>query len=345
MMSKPALSAREFEKLSAYLDGQLSAREVALLEEKILSDEIYQEALAELRTTRELLRSIPNKRVPHNFTLTPQIAGIKERKQTRFFPVLSYSSAIAGFLVVASLVLEMFGGLVLGGVRSPMMAREVPEAAFALEAQDAVSEEALEKAAEEMVTETPMIIQWGAEGLGSQTDGKGGGGPDAGAPPVVDAPANAAPEREAETAEIPQAEVMAEEAAPAEAEMKEEAVEEEMEEAVVAEAPAAETVEQEDIDIYPTAEMLKDESLPEATPTAEILEEPQPFAEGEGPILGLPSDEEAGQIIRPDEHRAVETEALPAARLSALRIVQIVLALFALLTGTLALIFRRRGRA
>jgi len=345
MMSKPALSAREFEKLSAYLDGQLSAREAALLEKKILSDEIYQETLADLRATRELLHSVPNKRVPHNFTLTPQMAGIKDRQRTRLFPVLSYSSAIAGFLVVASLVLEMFGGMVLGGVRSPMMAREVPEAAFALEAQDAVSEEALEKVVEEMVTKTPMIIQWGAEGLGAQTDGKGGGGPDAGAPPVVDAPANAAPERELEAAEIPQAEVMAEETAPAEAEMQEEALEEEMEEAAAAEAPAPVTAEQEDVDIYPTAELFKDESLPEATPMAEILEEPQPFAEGEGPILGLPSDDEAGQMIKPDEHRAVETEAQAAGGLSTLRIIQIVLALLALLTGSLALIFRRRGRA
>ena len=318
------LSAREFEKLSAYVDGQLSARKMAVLEKKIRSNAVYQETLAELQETKRLLRSVPLKQVPHNFTLTSQMAGIRTARPAHLFPVLSISSAVAGVLVVVSLAIEMLGAPLLAGARMPMMAKEVPEAAIVFESEDMESV---------VTTETPMIIQWNESGAADQAAGKGGGA-DAGIAPSGEAVTDEMVERE-EAAEAPQAEIMAEEAAP-------KAVEEE---ALEAAPDTFELQTQQDapsaLDVYPTQPA-------EAAPMPEdglLTNEAQPrtLSEGEGPILGLPSVEEEGMMTVPETHEVQPVERV--SRLSTLRIVQIILAIFAVVGGLLAVVLKRRRRS
>src|SRR5512142_1758722 len=69
------ISNRDYEQLSAYIDGQLSPAERRKLEERLRARTDLQVALDEMNRTRSLLRSAPRRRAPRNFTLTPAMVG------------------------------------------------------------------------------------------------------------------------------------------------------------------------------------------------------------------------------------------------------------------------------
>ena len=96
------ISPKEWETLSAYLDGQLSVNDRIRLERLLTERPEMSVALKDLRHTRDFLRSQPSLRAPRNFTLSPQQAGIriKERGSSFAFPVLSAVSALATILLV-----------------------------------------------------------------------------------------------------------------------------------------------------------------------------------------------------------------------------------------------------
>ncbi len=104
---KDTISKRDWETVSAYLDGQLSQREQARLESRLQKDFQLQIALNELRNTRDVLRSTPRLRVPRNFMLTPEMAGHPIRIP-RLAPVFGWASAVASFLLVLVLVGDIF---------------------------------------------------------------------------------------------------------------------------------------------------------------------------------------------------------------------------------------------
>ncbi len=103
------ISPKEWEALSAYLDGQLSANDRIRLERLLTERPEMRVALKDLRRTRDFLRSQPSLRAPRNFTLSPQLAGIriKERRSSFAFPVLSAVSALASILLVLVFVGDM----------------------------------------------------------------------------------------------------------------------------------------------------------------------------------------------------------------------------------------------
>lgn len=68
---------REIEQLSAYLDGQLSPSDSAQVESRIGQDPELESALQDMRAARGLLRKLPSRRAPRNFTLTRQMVGLK----------------------------------------------------------------------------------------------------------------------------------------------------------------------------------------------------------------------------------------------------------------------------
>ena len=74
-------------------------------ESRLASDEGLRTALDNLRSTRSLLRQLPSRRAPRNFTLTPQMAGIKP-PTPRIIPVFRFATAIATFLFVISFVIN-----------------------------------------------------------------------------------------------------------------------------------------------------------------------------------------------------------------------------------------------
>ncbi|MGD8404562.1 MAG: hypothetical protein PVJ21_12940 [Anaerolineales bacterium] len=91
-------SFRDVEKLSAYLDGQLKPSEVARLETRLQTDSQLASILQDLRQTRGLLRRLPQRRAPRNFTLTPKMVGQKP-PLPRTYPIFRFATALATLLL------------------------------------------------------------------------------------------------------------------------------------------------------------------------------------------------------------------------------------------------------
>jgi len=109
----PQLSPRDWEYLSAYLDQQLKPKEIASLEARLSADPVLSAALGEIQRTRDALRSLPRLRAPRNFTLTPQMVGQRSqwrpRPAGRMAPVLGFASALATFVLVLVIVGDLLG--------------------------------------------------------------------------------------------------------------------------------------------------------------------------------------------------------------------------------------------
>lgn len=116
---KKRLRDRDWQDLSAYLDGELSSRERARLEERLASREDLRTALEELRRVRVILRSQPRLRAPRNFTLGPAFASQRVRRQPSrsLSPVFGLVSALASVLFILVVVGES-----IFGVARPAMA-------------------------------------------------------------------------------------------------------------------------------------------------------------------------------------------------------------------------------
>lgn len=155
-------SFRDVEKLSAYLDGQLKPSEKARLESRLQTDPELASILKELRQTRGLLRQLPQRRAPRNFTLTPKMVGQKP-PLPRTYPVFRFATVLATLLLfftfatnflapsLASTASYPYGRGGGGGVDQPQVMME-----------SATKEPALEMPAEEPAapaTPSPMATQ------------------------------------------------------------------------------------------------------------------------------------------------------------------------------------------
>ncbi|MEW6716017.1 MAG: hypothetical protein AB1345_00710 [Chloroflexota bacterium] len=97
-MKDKKVKPRDWETLSAYLDGHLKPWQRRNIEARLERDTTLRERLEEMRRTRAELRSLPVVRAPRNFTLTPQMVGM--RPYSRAYPVLRLASALASVLFV-----------------------------------------------------------------------------------------------------------------------------------------------------------------------------------------------------------------------------------------------------
>jgi anti-sigma factor RsiW len=120
------MNPRDLELLSAYLDGGLNPSDSTRLESRLASDESLRTALDNLRATRGLLRQLPSRGAPRNFTLTPKMAGIKP-PTPRAVPVFRFATASAAFLFIITFVVN---GLISLSAPSFASAR-IPSAAGA----------------------------------------------------------------------------------------------------------------------------------------------------------------------------------------------------------------------
>ena len=92
---------KDVELLSAYLDGQISPSDSSRLESRLLTDPELASTLQALRESRGLLRRLPKRRAPRNFTLTPKMVGQKP-PLPRSYPILRFATALAALLFVFS---------------------------------------------------------------------------------------------------------------------------------------------------------------------------------------------------------------------------------------------------
>ena len=101
---RPPLSERDWAQLSAYLDGQLGARQRAALERRLAAEPHLRQALDELRDTVTLLRALPTLRAPRDFTLDPALYA-RPRRWWSVAAALQFSGALGTALAVVLIAL------------------------------------------------------------------------------------------------------------------------------------------------------------------------------------------------------------------------------------------------
>jgi anti-sigma factor RsiW len=104
------MNQRDLELLSAYLDGQLKPSDSAHLESRLKTDPQLASVLTDLRATRNLLRKLPARRAPRNFTLTRKMVG-QNPPLPRAYPIFRFATALATLLFVFSFGLNSVGRL------------------------------------------------------------------------------------------------------------------------------------------------------------------------------------------------------------------------------------------
>jgi anti-sigma factor RsiW len=143
------ISNRDWELLSAYMDGQLSSSKRVQLESRMQTNPELRAALDELTQTRAMLRSLPRLKAPHSFKLTPEMVG--QRQPRRLYPFFQFASALSSLMLVLVLLSDFLGF----GLSAPLgrMASQAPEAPVAAEV---FVESAPESLAMEMPAEEPI---------------------------------------------------------------------------------------------------------------------------------------------------------------------------------------------
>jgi hypothetical protein len=95
------MNFRDVELLSTYLDGQLNPSDAARLESRLKTDLELVAVLNDLRAARGLVRQLPSRRAPRNFTLTPKMAGVRP-PLPRAYPIFRFASVFAALLFFLS---------------------------------------------------------------------------------------------------------------------------------------------------------------------------------------------------------------------------------------------------
>jgi len=164
-MIERGMTNKELLQVSAFIDEALSPKEKRAFEAHLETSATLQKELLDYKRLKATLRSLPHKKAPRNFTLSPDRVMVR-KVAPRLAPAFSFASA-----GVAILLMLAFGSEYLLS-RSPSMAsKEAAEPqAFMLESAPA-AEEATE----------PAIIFWNSAplGMGGGTEEKMGigGGP------------------------------------------------------------------------------------------------------------------------------------------------------------------------
>ena len=99
------MNRRDIELLSAYLDGQLKSSDSTRLESRLKSDPELVAVMDDLRAARNLLRKLPQRRAPRNFTLTRKMVG-QNPPMPRVYPFFRFATTLATLLLFFSLGLN-----------------------------------------------------------------------------------------------------------------------------------------------------------------------------------------------------------------------------------------------
>jgi hypothetical protein len=148
-MSKQ-LSSKDYLKLSAFLDGQLSEKETDQLKSRIKADPELKNELEALAQTRLLLQKTPVRKAPKDFRLAPEMVRQQHsRSRQPLIPVMRFSSAIAALLLIITIFLDP----VTNPLQKSMVAMEAPQ----------MMEMVYDEAEVEMVEEMPMLAEMASE--------------------------------------------------------------------------------------------------------------------------------------------------------------------------------------
>ena len=101
------MNRRDIELLSAYLDGQLKPSDSTRLESRLKSEPELVAVMDDLRAARNLLRRLPQRRAPRNFTLTRKMVG-QNPPMPRAYPFFRFATTLATLLLFFTLGLNFF---------------------------------------------------------------------------------------------------------------------------------------------------------------------------------------------------------------------------------------------
>ncbi len=307
---KPVISPREWETLSAYLDGQLSESRKAAFDRELAARPELDLALRELQKLKLILHSVPLRKVRRNFMVKP--GAVKPARLPVLVPVFRTVSAIAGVAVVALLAVDFLPRFAFGAM-APKAAAPV-----SLEMAAAADNAAVAEAA-------PQIVYWGGQaanptllplGLGGGGPGYGGGGAEGSGMIGGGAP---------DTIYLPTATPMSPPS-------------------IILVAPEAtqspETFTKSDQYTQPTAQAT---SEPAALATQAPAEAPATIsrAADTGPILGIAPTEQQGTFTYTE--RTLAEHPAAAATLPVTRILEIALGTLAVALGIAALVMRKKA--
>jgi hypothetical protein len=304
------ISPREWEAISAYLDGQLSAQEKQRFEERLKVSAELRAGLEDIQRTRALLRSLPQKRAPRNFTLQPE-AIPRRRTAPPLFSIMRLASAVATFLLVAA-----FAGDLL--ISRAQLAYQAPSPNLQTQATQVVSGARASEG-------NPPVITWGTPSpYGEAATGKGGGGGYGGAPEGVGGAGNSSPYPNTGISPAPT------EAPPA-----------------LAAAPASpEPNAAQKVQTTETPQSLQALAPQQSTPAGETAA-PGPVYNAQqgssGPILGIRPPEERGTELAQSPVSEPSLQESPLPERETVRIAEVVLAVIALATALAAIILHRRA--
>ncbi|MBN1303620.1 MAG: hypothetical protein JXA13_04230 [Anaerolineales bacterium] len=137
------LSSRDLGKLSAYLDGELSQAEITRLERRLETEPELRAVLQELHQTRMVLRRLPSRKAPRNFTLSRRMFGQNAPMPGAYYAVRSTLVTVSLVLVLVFVTNVLTYGPMLAVPGSEPMALVADHDAGAIAEQE-VSEPAVE---------------------------------------------------------------------------------------------------------------------------------------------------------------------------------------------------------
>jgi hypothetical protein len=106
------ISPEDWETLSAYVDNQLSEKELVQIEARLRAEPELHGALQEMRRAKAVLWYAPRRRAPRNFTLSPGKAGV--RSTSPLYPTFRLASVLASLMFVLVLVGDLLSGVTTG---------------------------------------------------------------------------------------------------------------------------------------------------------------------------------------------------------------------------------------
>ena len=102
------MNRRDIELLSAYLDGELKSSGSRRPASRLTTDPELASVLSDLRATRTLLRKLPSRKAPRNFTLTRRMVG-QNPPLPRTYPIFRFATALATLLFFFSFGVNFMG--------------------------------------------------------------------------------------------------------------------------------------------------------------------------------------------------------------------------------------------
>jgi anti-sigma factor RsiW len=104
----------DMEQLSQYADGRLSPLESARLAARITADPELEATFNDLRAARSILKKLPSRKAPHNFTLTRQMVGITP-PLPRSYAFFRFTTVFSSLLLIFTLAANALAQIPLGG--------------------------------------------------------------------------------------------------------------------------------------------------------------------------------------------------------------------------------------